>query len=212
MSHATEQPVRLAGSQDGILAYNGSTWTAVPSWVISGVNNGPADTAMISHYHTGVSYSGGGVASPYTSTYWAAVIAFLGFGRLYSNNSATTVAGTKPPSYATGSANFPMAVSLPAGTYLSIFTLNDGNIGAGTFAEVRQYSERPNGTDGQYHSHRTRVASNAQYGSMSIARLVFTETRYLYIRAVTFGNASAVPVYLANQSFGFQIVRLNTVT
>ena len=209
MSHATEQPVRLAGSQDGILAYNGSTWTAVPSWVISGVNNGPADTAMISHYHTGVSYSGGGGAFPYTSTYWAAVIAFSGFGRLYSNNSATTITSTNPPSYSTA---FPMAVSLPAGTYLSIFTLNDGNIGAGTFAEVRQYSTRPNGTDGQYHSHRTRVASNAQYGSMSIARLVFTETRYLYIRAVTFGNASSVPVYLANQSFGFQIVRLNTVT
>ena len=181
----------------------------MPSWVISGVNNGPADTAIISHFHRGGCFGGGGGAFPYTSTYWAAVIAFSGFGRLYSNNSATTITSTNPPSYSTA---FPMAVSLPAGTYLSIFTLNDGNIGAGTFAEVRQYSTRPNGTDGQYHSHRTRVASNAQYGSMSIARLVFTETRYLYIRAVTFGNASSVPVYLANQSFGFQIVRLNTVT
>lgn len=187
------------------MMYVDGVWQSSASFV----ETGPSDSPIASHYHTGVSYSGGG--APYTSTQWATVLAFTSFGRLYLNGGAAVVQSTNPPSV-TNAPGFPIAVSLPAGEYLATFTCNNGIVGGSTFAEVRPYSTLSNGTDGRYHGHRTRVSSAARFGGLSVSRLSFAQTRYLYLRAVTFGGGSGAPVFLANQSVSFQIVKINTIS
>jgi len=194
------------GNVAGFMSYVGGTWQSV---ALGDGGNGPADSPMASHYHTDASYGGGGTVA-YSSTQWATVLAFVGFGRLYLNNSASTVPPTNPPSV-NNIASFPMAVRLPAGQYLAMFTCNDGKVGTSTFAEIRPYSTLTNGTGGQFHGHRTRVSAAARFGGLSISRLSFATTRDLYLRAVTFGGASGAPVFGANQAVSFQIVRINTV-
>lgn len=206
MSHALYSINGLPGGNDlGFMSFVAGEWRSA---FLTSDGSGPADSPVASHYHTGAMYGGGGTA--YSSTRWATVLAFIGFGRLYLNNSATLIQSTDPPSV-TNATGFPMAISLPAGQYLSVFTVNDGLINTATYAEIRQYSTKTNGTDGQYHSHRTRVSAAARFGSLSIARLSFSEPRNLYLRAITFGGASGAPVYAANQSVSFQIVRINAV-
>jgi len=206
MSHNLDTVAPLPGGNvAGFMAYVGGTWQSV---TLSDAGNGPADSPMASHYHTNSEYGGGG--TPYSTTQWATVLGFTNFGRLYLNNSATMVQSTNPPSV-TAAAGFPMAVRLPAGEYLAMFTCNDGRVGVATFAEVRPYSTLTNGTGGQFHGHRTRVSAAARFGGLSISRLSFSTTRDLYLRAVTFGGGSGAALFRPNQAISFQIVRLNTV-
>lgn len=202
MSHSATRIGIKGSATDGALRFVSGAWTSQPL----NAGSGPADTAIASSYSLSVSYGGGGAAYPLTATYWAFNLAVTGsFSRQYFNG-ASFIAGTIPPSYGTV---YPQAVSLPAGEYLSIFSCNNGTSTSGTYAHVRQYSTKTDGTDGVYHGHETRIDASGVHGGLNIARLSFSTTRYLYLRGVVFGGASAFPDFNHHQPFGLQIVRLN---
>jgi len=207
VSHNLDTVAPLPGGNvAGFMSFVDGTWKSV---AIGGGGNGPADSPMASHYQTNNPYGGGGLPA-YSTTLWATVLGFTNFGRSYFNNSATPTNATNPPA-GTAALNFPMAVRLPAGEYLAMFTCNDGRTGSATFAELRPYSTLTNGTEGQFHGHRTRVSASARFGGLSISRLSFSTTRDLYLRAVTFGGATGLALFKPNQAISFQIVRINTV-
>lgn len=204
MSYELESTKLISGTPAaaGVATWNGT------SWVTSALTSLGETYAAADYARSG--YGGGEGAYPYdTSTRWAFTLGVIANSFRDAVAGVTWINATNPPTW-TGLANFvTMGVQLPAGNYFAIWTTNGGAQGQTGTVRLRQYSTNTSDTDGRYHGHSNTIGGTTRWGGLNIARLNFTATRKLYLRAVSVsGTLNSFPVSATHLTLSLVVLRI----
>lgn len=199
MSHALESD-KLASATPGASGramWNGSSWAT-----------GELSGYVAADYGR-QTYAGGDGAYPYdTTTRWAFTLGLINSSFRDAISGVSWINATNPPTW-TGLPNFTtMGITLPAGNYIAVWTTNGGAIGQTGTVRLRQYSTNTANADPQYHGHTNTIGSNTRWGGLNIARLAFSETRKLYLRAVSVsGTLNSFPIAETHLTMSLVVLR-----
>lgn len=204
MSYSLDSAKLISGTPatTGVATWNGT------SWVTAGAAQHGEIYAAADYGRFG--YAGGTGAYPYdTSTRWAFTLGLISSSFRDAVSGVSWLNATNPPTW-TGLPNFTtMGVQLPAGEYFAIWSTNGGaQLQTGT-VRLRQYSTNTSDGDPQYHGHTNTIGGDTRWGALNIARLDFTQTRKLYLRAVAVsGTLNSFPVQETHLTMSLVVLRI----
>lgn len=205
MSYSLESAKLISGTPatTGVATWNGTAWVTAGA-AQHGEVFAAADYGRFS-------YGGGTGSYPYdTSTRWAFTLGVITSSFRDTATGVSWINATNPPTWV-GLTNFAtMGVQLPAGDYFAIWTTNGGAQSQTGTVRLRQYSTNTSNADPQYHGHTNTIGGDTRWGGLNIARLNFTETRKLYLRAVAVsGTLNSFPVDATHFTMSLVVLRIS---